>query len=93
MDQDTYLSFDSNSEWVRTKQALNDFNQAHGTPGVMPTSTELRRVGCRDLDQTIRKLGGYAVVATQFGFTMGIRVSQEITGMIFPVSKLRSRSS
>jgi hypothetical protein len=70
MDQDTYLSFDSNSEWVRTKQALNDFNQAHGTPGVMPTSTQLRRVGRRDLDQAINKLGGYAVVAAQFALTI-----------------------
>src|ERR1700680_522505 len=71
MDQNTYLSSDSNSEWVQTKQALYDFIQAHGTAGVMPTSTELRRVGRRDLDQAINKLGGYAVVAAQFGFTMG----------------------
>ena len=70
MNQDTYLSFDSNSEWVQTKQALYNFIQVHGTPGVMPTSTQLRRVGRRDLDQTINKLGGYAVVAAQFELTI-----------------------
>jgi hypothetical protein len=70
MEQDKFLSSDSNSEWVQTKQALDDFIQTHGIPGIMPTSTEVRQAGNKGLDQAINKLGGYALVAAQFGLTM-----------------------
>ncbi|MBO0796670.1 MAG: hypothetical protein J2P36_37780, partial [Ktedonobacteraceae bacterium] len=70
MEQDKILSSVSNSEWVQTKQALDTFIQTHGIPGIMPTSTEVRQAGNRGLDQAINKLGGYALVAVQFGLTM-----------------------
>jgi len=70
MEQNKNLLSDSNSQWAQTKQALYDFIQAHGTPGVMPTSTEVRQAGNKDLDQAIHTLGGYAVAAAQFGLSM-----------------------
>jgi len=71
MDWNTHLSSNSNNDlFVYTKQALYDFLQSNGTPGIVPISTELRQAGLRDLDQTINKLGGYAVIAAQFGLTM-----------------------
>lgn len=70
MEQDKIFSPDSTSEWVQTKQALDDFIQTHGIPGIMPTSIEVRQAGNRSLDQAIHMLGGYAVVAVHFGLTM-----------------------
>jgi len=69
MDQKDYFASASDSELISTKQALYDFIQTHGTPGVMPTSTELRQADRRDLDRAINQLGGYDRVAKQWGLT------------------------
>src|ERR1700687_4119819 len=61
---------DSGYELAQTQQALCDFIEAHSTPGIMPTSAELRRAGRRDLDQAISKMGGYAKVAEHFRLNM-----------------------
>src|SRR2546421_11646420 len=70
MDQNNYVLADSESEWVQIKQVLYDFIQTHGVSGGMPTSTELRQAGRRDLDQAINRLGGYDQVAKQWGLTL-----------------------
>src|SRR5437588_4820463 len=69
MNQSKNLSSDSDSELAQTKQALYDFIQTHGISGIMPTSTELRQAGRRDLDQAINRLGGYEQVAKQWDLT------------------------
>lgn len=70
MDQQDDFSSVSDNELVSTRQALYDFIQTHGTPGVMPTSTELRQADRRDLDQAINRLGGYDQVAKQWSLTL-----------------------
>lgn len=70
MDQNNYISLDSESEWAQIKQVLYDFIQTNGVSGMMPTSTELRQAGRRDLDQAINRLGGYDQVAKQWGLIL-----------------------
>ncbi len=70
MAQKDYFSSVSDNELVATQQTLYDFIQEYGTPGVMPTSTELRQAGRRDLDQAINQLGGYDQIAKQWGLTL-----------------------
>jgi hypothetical protein len=70
MNRKTHPAFDPDNELAQTEQALCNFIEAHGTPGIMPTSAVLRQAGRRDLNQAINKIGGYVHVATRLGLEM-----------------------
>jgi Hypothetical methyltransferase/SNF2-related domain len=70
MEPNLQPSSDSDNALIQTEQALYTFIQAHGTPGIMPTSTEVRQAGRSDLDQAINRQGGYVQIAGQLRLTM-----------------------
>jgi hypothetical protein len=51
------------------KHELLVFIQEYGTPGMMPTSAELKEAGRGDLVNAITKQGGYPAVAERLGLT------------------------
>ena len=70
MNQNKYVSPDAENTWTSIRRALDEFIQAHGTSGEMPTSIELRRAGREDIDQAVLQLGGYPHVASHCGLTL-----------------------
>ena len=70
MNRKTHPAFDPDNELAQTQQALCNFIEAHGAPGIMPTPIALLQAGRRDLDQAINKIGGYVHVATQLGLDL-----------------------
>ena len=70
MNQNKYVSPDAENTWTSIRRVLDEFIQAHGTSGEMPTSIELRRAGREDIDQAVLQLGGYPHVASHCGLTL-----------------------
>ena len=61
------------NDLVNLRQALLDFVEAHGTPGAMPTRSELQEAGRGDLISAIDGHGGVLVVAERIGFTYTVK--------------------
>ncbi len=61
------------NDFANVRQALFDFVEAHGTPGVMPTRSELHEVGRGELISAIDAHGGVVVVAERMGFAYTVK--------------------
>src|SRR2546425_8672980 len=51
------------NDFANVKRELLAFIENHGTPGVMPTNTDLGKAGRSDLQNALAKHGGYPSVA------------------------------
>ena len=63
MDRNAHPSSDSGNNLAQLEQAIRDFIEARGTPGIMPTTHELKQAGRSDLLRAISKHGGMRAVA------------------------------
>lgn len=54
-------------DFSHIEHAIHEFNEGRGTPGVMPTGGELRKVGRDDLASAITNHRGFPALAEQFG--------------------------
>ena len=58
------------SSFANIEQAVNDFIEEHGTPGIMPTRGELRTAGWHDLEVALGKHGGSLAIAELLGLQL-----------------------
>ncbi len=64
------------NDFENLKSAILAFIEEHGTHGVMPTESELKKVGRNDLAIAIlRKHGGYRMVATRMALVFAYKIS------------------
>jgi Protein of unknown function (DUF559) len=50
------------------KIGIDEFNVAHGAPGIMPKEKHLKEEGCSSLSMAIHKFGGFQKVASTLGY-------------------------
>jgi Protein of unknown function (DUF559) len=50
------------------KLGIDEFNLAHGTPGVMPKEKHLKALGCGSLSMAIHGFGGFQIVGARLGY-------------------------
>src|SRR5258707_2898427 len=61
------------NDFTNVRQALLDFVEAYGTPGVMPTRSELQAAGRGDLIHAFDAHGGVLAVAERLGFAYNVK--------------------
>jgi hypothetical protein len=78
------------NDFSNLRQALCDFVEAHGTPGVMPTQRELREGGQAALHAALDRHGGLLAVAHRLGlrYTSNERITSHTAETVERLARL-----